>query len=179
MISSVAALLSSGCAISQYGPELNTSLTYRDKTFQRPIIEDLYPEEDGLVVVSTSCAGLIPYTVMMSPIIPLPPIIPTWFWKSKASVTVRLDTREDQDIGSYYLSVKQKLGLEYTLSPPAKQKTDMYTYLTFTLPSTCLDIDGTEIRLHGISVHGQPKISEPIRININPRNEFDFGYLQH
>jgi hypothetical protein len=89
-ISSAASLAFSGCAITAYGPELNTSFTYRDQTIQSHS-QDIFPEAKTAALVSTSCSGFIPYTVMVSPIIPLPPIIPVWS-KPKPIVEVDIDT---------------------------------------------------------------------------------------
>ena len=122
-----------------------------------------------------------PYTGMAFPIIPLPPIVPVWFLATGPSVQIRIDTTRVEDAGCY-LTVKQGIQ-EYavyrTPRPIFPQDVkNIHTYLDFNLRGTCLDIDGTEIRVHGIRVEGQPTTSEPIRININPRNEFSFGYLR-
>ncbi len=177
VIGSAASLAIFGCALTVYGPELNTSFTYRDQTIQgQGFIKDIFPEAMSNVSVLTHCSGLIPYTMMMSPIIPLPPIIPMWFARPEPDVILQIDTTRSEDIGCY-LTVKQG-NQEYEVFPHRKIASDNLhlVLLHFKLRGACLDINGTEIRVHGIRVRGQPTISEPIRININPRNEFGFGY---
>jgi len=179
LISSAMSLAVSGCAITTYGPRLNTSFTYRGETIQGYVIKDIFPEANTAMSVSTPCVGF-PYTGMAFPIIPLPPIIPVWFLAPDPSVKIHIDTTRAEDVGCY-LTVKQG-NQEYKVFPTPRKvfpqdAKSIHTYLDFNLRGTCQDIDGTEIRIHGIRVGGQPTISEPIRININPRNEFGFSYL--
>jgi len=175
LISSAMSLAVSGCAVTTYGPTLNTSFTYRGETIQGYVIKDIFPEANTAMSVSTSCVGF-PYTGMAFPIIPLPPIVPVWFLAPDPSVKIQIDTTRAEDVGCY-LTVKRGIQ-EYTVFPHRKDVEKFHTYLDFNLRGACLDIDGTEIRVHGIQVGGRPTISEPIRININPRNEFSFGYLK-
>lgn len=141
-----------GCASTTFGKHREASIVTPSGVYGAGL-SDYYYYSGHSVSLHTNCGSDFPITFMLSPVIPLPPIIPVWFLgPSKSEFTLTLTGG-----GFSYSGAKMNYSRgTTTLSSSVKTmwNSPSVTKLTFE-GDKCLEMSGTNVSFEGLTINGE------------------------
>ena len=167
----------SGCAVSVFGKN-NTYKLNSDVKNARNDKLVLVKNSDYTISLSSNCDRPTLYTAMLSPVLPLPPIIPVWYFDNKetSKIILVLEGEEFQ-----YYSIKVTLSKNGNIT---HAKLNYYhtewtpMQIHFDVPQ-CAFLDNTIIKIEGLYYKNKLLKLAPIKMEYYEGEYFiDFGYLR-
>jgi hypothetical protein len=157
------ALSLSGCAVS--------GLVQEQLIKTEPVVEEhLY---DLLSAGIAFQCEEVPVLMMLSPVIPLPPIIPTsWLSEDKVRIHINPKNKTGYLIGLTVKSQNGELLAKYEIPPEDKMS------LNLAFPKPCKELDKSKVTITEQSkIDGSIKCYEYTLIYEKSKSEFKWGYL--
>lgn len=169
-------LFLTGCAATSFSKKNDVSLV-TDSGIYKAYIPNYFAKNDRRIALHTDCGFPTPIMWMLSPIIPLPPIIPVWFLASDIS---HFDLTLEGD-GFTYKDPEMKVVIEGRRIDSHVSHTwgnGKLIKLSFE-SSSCRDINSAELTFTGIHLDDQPVHLPVVNVDVKAGDYFfDVEYLR-
>lgn len=165
--------LTAGCAITQFGTRTHLVLDHNKKSFSNKIPR-LTEADVPAVSLITRCNYFVTYSFMISPVIPLPPIIPFWDhtpegWTSNLITITLTNPKFDHEQFSILLITDR--GTSFYPSLRVIHLYDGKTELEYDIKD-CKKLENATIKFRGLLFDGQPISIDPLKTHFKDHYGF-------
>lgn len=166
-----------GCAISGTGTEESIAFSPAGADLVEWV--SVYkPYEDLAFTIKFLCPGKV-YSAMISPVIPLPPVVPVGFInRTESFVHVVFPESEPSPTQTTRITLANGKQLQFqstsVFGQPYKSESGVLT--TYQFKTDCSEFDGGEIQIEGFKSHG--KLYPPVKAKLQFKSKLkvDGGY---
>ncbi len=170
--------INTGCAVSYLKNEYQASYTVDKKIFNEGEVITLFKDGESAIFIGTNCGDDLTYSVMMFPIVPLPPILPTTSTLDKYQIVLQLHG-EDFTLSTPKMIIYQN-GHTIELDMTHKVLNSEWIHWRPLNNVSCLKLNNAIIKFSGILYKGKKIELQPIQINIKDRGlSFGFEYYDN